>query len=405
MSKSISKITPLSNLQLCQHFDQLYQSVRNQLHTIQKQLSLPLNGGELALLESQLDQLETEISEMEVRFFESKLKKFQLPLSVAKNFHEVFPNPEKRLEVLSYLLKQYNEQVQSHLYFGIIKVSEDIKYFYEADYDGRSEKGKHGLNSPAGLDFTGETFIMPTFQEAMAWFQPDQLREYQEMLDQDLQPELQLTPLAKTLLTLAKHLDARKEDINIKVGHDLLSQNTAEKINKPSLDESTLIYEPVEISLPKQSIHDLIITKGLSKSELIQKYHGWLVEFVSMRPELPEDSDKRHNDNGLKLSNAEKIVKYRQKNRGLGYENYLVAQMKALFKPKYFLLDSYSDDSGAEHQTCLPESICPTEHGLSFGMWSCGRVLLGGTHIDAPDSRFRFRRAIRGIRPNPTPSS
>lgn len=313
---------------------------------------------------SKPDEASTEVKEIQ----EDLEKDYQRTIETLR-FYDQLPDPDNAGELISSPLLQEDSDKPG-------------TYFYEADYDGTGEAdGK-------GEDFRGKKFIMPTFAEVLSWLTSDQVKLYKEMKEQGLEPRLRLTPIAMTIRSMGKRIDAKKAELEI---------NTDDTFVLGTIKDHELIYEAEEF----MAIDDgkkLGITGGQSKSQWVKEQNGWVVDIVATKEELTADEDKKTKEikkgkktKTVEYTNAEKTEKYMEdaKNRGysgLGYETYLTAQMDALREKKP--LDGKT-------WTILPASSLKDQDTIAVGYWFDDYVLLSGDGAEYQDDVFRFRRSVR----------
>lgn len=270
-------------------------------------------------------------------------------------------------------------------------------YFYEADYDGSGETipdpadPTKRIENPVAEDFSGKHFTMPTFPEMLSWLTTDQVKLYNEMKEQGLEPKLQLAPIAMNIRTMGQMIDAKRAELEI---------NTSDTYVWDGIKDHELIYEADEF----KAIDDgkkLQVSGGKSKSKLISEHNGWLIDIVSTKQNLEADEDKKTMldvdvDRGgesteVEYTNAEKTEKYMEdcKERGyngLSYETYLTAQMDALRNKKPL------EERGF---TILPASSLTNQDIVAYGFWNDDRVDLDRYGAYDRLDNLRFRRSVR----------
>ncbi len=260
-------------------------------------------------------------------------------------------------------------------------------YFYEADYDGSAETipdptdlTKRIPNTDA-VNFVGTKFTMPTCAEVLSWLTVDQVRLYNEMQVQGLEPKLQLSPIALNIRTIGRRIDAKRAELRIN------RQNT---FVWDQIKDNELIYEADKF----EAIEDgkkLKITGGKSKSHWINENNGWTIDIVATKEDLHENNDRI-----LILTNPEKTEKLMKEFRaegysGLGYETFLTAQMDAVRRGKPLENGHWI----ATPCTVLPESSLYAQNNISIGYWSDGHFYLYACSADSKFDSFCIRRSVR----------
>ncbi len=303
------------------------------------------------------------------------------------------------VELIGTLSADYLKATENLAWYGILESAEDGKRFYTADYDGSSELDGKGEN------FTGKKITIPEFSEVIGWLTPANAALYREYKEKGLEPRLQLTPLALKLRTLAGKLDAKKAEINARAGSELIKKDTFiwDKKETGEIDESQLCYEPEQFEASEDG-KSLTVGNGLTKSELINKYNGWLVQIVPMKQDLDADPDKISKEitkdgkaKKIELINAEKSALYMKEARGrgesgMGYEDDLIAQMNSLAGAPPKPLEK-------DYWTILPESTFTKKEIVAGGFWCDDRVDLGGGGSSSQFRNLRCRRSVRLLRP------
>lgn len=311
-------------------------------------------------------------------------------------------------EIQADLEKDYQKSIETLQYFGTKDetgeftslLQEDAEnpgtYFYEADYDGSAETipdpadSTSRIPNPTAANFTGHRFTMPTLPEVLSWLSAEQIKIYKEMKEKGLEPKLQLTPIAKSIRSLAKSVADKRE------GPGGLEEILGKKLQADTvyvwddIKDHELVYDASGF----KAIDDgkkLQVTGGKSKSQLINENKGWIIDFVATKQNIDADEDKKTKKVGAKdieLTNAEKTEKYLQDypEQGLGYEAYLLAQMEALRSGNPLEKATW---------TILPGSSLTDQNIIAYGYWDDDYVrlhrVLAGHQLD----NLRFRRSVR----------
>ncbi len=335
-----------------------------------------------------------EILDKQITAIAAAIQKAQYCSKIATG--ELAPEVEELIGTLS---ADYLKATENLAWYGILESAEDGKRFYTADYDGSAEPDGKGEN------FTGEKIPMPEFSEVIGWLTPANAALYREYKEKGLEPRLQMTPLALKLRTLAEKLDAKKEEINTRAGSELIKKDTFiwdKKMETGEIDESQLCYEPEQLEASEDG-KSLTVGNGLTKSELINKYNGWLVQIVPMKQDLDADPDKISKEiteggkvKKIELSNAEKSALYMKEARGrgesgMGYEDDLIAQMNSLAGDSPKPLEK-------DYWTILPESTFTKIEIIAVGRWDGVRVNLTMRNSSNQNYSLRCRRSARVLR-------
>ena len=253
----------------------------------------------------------------------------------------------------------YNTVEKNLDWYGLLETAEDGRKFYTADYDGTAEAGGKGYN------FMGKKFRMPTLPEILKGLTPDQIKLYNEYRGKGLKPYLQLTPIAVKIRTLAGKFDRKMKN------NTFISE----------MDERKLIYEPqtVEASADGQ---ELIVKNGLTKSQLIDKYEGWMVRIICRKTE--SDKGLGSPTIGRQASQYMKSSMKRGES-GMSYEDYLMLQMNAL-------AGDYPKPLDQEVWSLLPGSS--STEGVPAGSWAHDRVILDRMHSDQQNAQVGIRHSF-----------
>jgi len=235
---------------------------------------------------------------------------------------------------------------------------------------------------------------MPTLEEMFSRMTPEQIKLYNEMKAEGLEPRLQLTPIAKAIIVrnekgetiggLAKHIDDYK-------GYPKKTANTY--VSEEIKDEE-LIYEPESYETNEDG-KQLITIGGKSKSKWIKEHNGWLVDIVASVEKLEADPEIQTDANNKEYTNAVKKKKYIEKYtrrgfRGMSYESFAVAQMRALRNGKP--LDRF--DKGTFN--ILTDSSIQNTSLVSVGRYAgVGHVRLYCIDAGGSSGNARCRPAVR----------
>ncbi len=280
-------------------------------------------------------------------------------------------------EAMKVLALDYQDSIATLEEFKVVERKENGEIFYKGDYDGRKEAGGEGKN------FTDAEFTMPTLESIFARMTPEKIKLYAEMKEQGLEPKLQLTPIAKTIRSLAKHID----------GYKGYPKKTVDTFVWDEITDEELIYEPEDYETNNDG-KELITIGGNTKSKWIEENNGWIVDMVATIEELEADPEIQKNANNQEYANAEKTVRYHKKNksrgyRGMNYESYAVAQMRALRNGKP--LDRWRDST----INTLTDSSIQNTTLVAFGYWSSYHLSLVRSGAGGQDDSLRWRRTVR----------
>jgi hypothetical protein len=231
-------------------------------------------------------------------------------------------------EAMKALDLDYQDSIATLEEFKVIERRENGEIFYKGDYDPSKEKGYNKNNDSKNKHYLGKEYTMPTLEEIFAKMTPEKIKLYAEMKDEGLEPRLQLAPIAKTIRGLAKHIDDYK-------GYPQKTRNT---YVDPNIIDEELIYEPEDYETSEDG-KELITNGGKSKSKWIDENNGWIVDIVATVEELEADPEIKTDANNKEYTNAVKAKMYHKKYkkrgyRGMSYESYAVAEMRALRKGK-----------------------------------------------------------------------
>lgn len=314
---------------------------------------------------------------------------------IETKFGQIYDNLSEKflpLEIRKALSKDYQECVKNMSeFYNLIQADPEKpgRYFYQGDYDGSAEAGAKGRN------FNNEKFVMPTLPEIFEMLTKDQIRLYQQMREKGLEPKLQLTPIALKLRTIAAKLDAKKDKINEVAGKKLLHTDTYIEDDKEEdgvIDETKLIYEPKTVEAIEND-KELYVGNGLSKSEFIKKYQGWLIQIVSSLEDLPVEKEIIYED-PIKKKQTRTFAKQISLNhkvlqktgyRGLSYESYLIAQMNKLKEGQVL---------EGRHWTVLSESSLIKSRIITYASWNGLHIVLGTYSAGNRDDGMRLRCSV-----------
>jgi hypothetical protein len=221
---------------------------------------------------------------------------------------------------------------------------------------------------------------MPTLEEIFAKMTPEKIKLYAEMKDEGLEPRLQLAPIAKTIRGLAKHIDDYK-------GYPQKTRNT---YVDPNIIDEELIYEPEDYETSEDG-KELITNGGKSKSKWIDENNGWIVDIVATVEELEADPEIKTDANNKEYTNAVKAKMYHKKYkkrgyRGMSYESYAVAEMRALRKGKPLERKTF---------TIFTDSSTPRTSLVSYGCFGGDSVFLDYYNAGDTFGYVRCRPAVR----------
>lgn len=286
---------------------------------------------------------------------------------------------EKSIEkIFEDLEKQYEEQVEVWKFYNLAKENKEKPgtYFYEGSYDGSKEASGKGEN------FANMKFQLPTFHEVVRKFTKKEVKLYKEMLEQGLEPQLQITPIAMNIRDLAKKIDAKREDLKINKNDTYISRK---------MKDEELQYAPTSVRAI-QNGKRIEIRGGKGKSEWIKENKGYLIDIVPMKRDLEADESIQKDKKSGKVNyNAVQAENYFQKLKkaglvSMGFESYLLAQMRALKAGK-----PIETDTG----TLLLDSGLTDSQFLAVGRWGVAGVLLDGSDADGQFVALRCRGAAR----------
>lgn len=275
---------------------------------------------------------------------------------------------EKFPELEGFKLKMgidYRESVDILREFGVLKEGETS---YESDVEGLD------------VDENGnpQRFEMPTMAEVMSWLTEKDLALYKSMEKEGLEPKLQLTPIGRSIRSLGSAIDQH-----------LTMEGQEETYIWNGINDAELIYEPegYDASNPNQ----LVKIGGMSNKEWVLKNKGWLVEIVATKQHLEADPAIQKDPQGQVRTAAQQTALYTEKlkqegKRGLTFESYLAAQMRALKNQKPMESDFWT----------VPIDSALADNGLvSYSNWYGAQVRLGRGVADNQNHRLRVRPSGR----------
>lgn len=280
--------------------------------------------------------------------------------------------PEKIKESLT---AEYKKCIEDMKWYELIKEDKERgEFYYEADYDGTNEEDENG-NQVKGKNFEGHKYKMPKLKDILNKLTVKQIKLIQEMEANGLKPKLQLTPIGYNIKTIAGKLDAKKDEIG-----GLFTYETY--VWKEKLDQE-LIYEAKSFKASNDG-KKKYVKEGLTKSQYIKKYKGWVIDIVATKQEMEEEKPG---------TNAQKTEAFMQEAiqkgyRGLSYESYLLAQMQALKVDPQKPLDTVNF-------TILPESSLTDSRLIARAYWDFGQVSLRGYCSDYDNLCLRLRGSVR----------
>jgi len=279
---------------------------------------------------------------------------------------------EKFPELEGFKLKMgidYRDSVDILREFGVLAEGETS---YQSDVEGLDvdENGKP------------QRFEMPTMAEVMSWLTEKDLALYQSMEKEGLEPKLQLTPIGRSIRSLGSAIDQH-----------LTMEGQEETYIWNGINDEELIYEPegYDASNPNQ----LVKIGGMSKKEWVLKNKGWLVEIVATKQDLEADPAIQKDPQGQVRTVAQQTALYADKlkqegRKGLTFESYLAAQMRALKNQKPLEDDFW---------TVALDSAIADNSLVSYSDWHGDRVFLAG---DGANVQFSYLRVRPSGRVNPS---
>lgn len=264
-----------------------------------------------------------------------------------------------------------------------------IKQTLEKDYDDSIQTMTfYDLLNPDGrtytadyAEFTGQKFPLPTKSEILSRLTPKNLKLYQKMEIQGLQPKLQITPIAFKIRTLAQKLDAKKAGM----------ENTGNTYICEEIKDEELQYAPTSIKASPDG-QEIQITGGLTKSQWIRKNAGLLIDIVPLKPEMSVDPKIQNAKDGTTINyNAFLAEKYAAETKKAGftpmsYESYLLAQMQAIKAGAPLESINYS--------LLLDSNLKPPQH-LACAGWNGVNVSLDKDISAIRDDSLRLRASVR----------
>ena len=276
--------------------------------------------------------------------------------------YEYFNSPEAVLE-LKEIIKTLDGRERLRLQLILDYISQiEIFEFYEVLAPGKTSYTSDYAETE------GEEYEMPTMQEIFSYLKPYQIKIYEEMEKDGLEPKLQLTPIGLNIRTLASKID----------GNKTMPNQTDTFISDKAID-ATLKYAPTgyDASNPKK----LITIGGKTKAEYIRENNGWLVDIVATKQNIEPDLDIQKDSAGKIRTIAEQISMHNKKMKnegktGLSNESYLTAQMRALKNKQPIDKDFW---------TILLDSSIGNEDFVSSAIWSNDRV-----HLNNSFAYFRY---------------
>lgn len=362
MKRLLTKIRSASPKQKCQLADEVYVQVTMVLQNLYKQLNQTAPAGFSAIHIVSFEQPLDEIEEI-FNGLENLLSSLD-----SKEIARIRENIEK----------DYNETLEIWKFYEILNPDDKT---YTADYDGRAEAGQHGKNSPAGPDFTGQKFAIPTLPEILNRLKPAEMKLYRQMEKEGLQPKLQIAPIAFNIRTLGQKINAKRAELKI---------NTSDTYVWNNIKDSELLYAPTSIRAIKGG-SEIKITGGQSKSSWIKQNQGFLIDLVPTKPELTADPAIQKDQQGNTNHNAVQTEKHAAKAKHAGYtpmsyESYLSAVMRAIKAGKPLEDDTFT--------LLLDSNLIDTEI-LASGCWASGCVSLYGGNAVNQSVNLHLRSSVR----------
>lgn len=333
-------------------------SLKMQLNQIDQTPSNLLSSADIATFEKQLDEVEVILSELE-----SLLSGLDI-----KEIKHIRQNIEK----------DYAEILEIWKFYEILNPDGRT---YTADYDGTAEAGNHGKNSPAGTDFTGQKFTIPTLPEVFSFLRPAKMKLYLQMEKDGLEPKLQITPIALNIRTLAQKIDAKRQQLKICASDAYVWDE---------IKDTKLQYAPTSIKAIKGGM-EIEIKGGKSKSEWIIENQGYLIDLVPTKQELEADpaiqKDQLGDVNYTPVQAERYLTKAKQAGYSpMSYESLLLAQMRAIKVGKPLHKSDF---------TSLLDSNLRSSHGSTMGCWSKDRVYLARCYGNNRSDLLRLRSTVR----------
>ena len=267
--------------------------------------------------------------------------------------YEYFNSPEAVLE-LKEIIKTLDGRERLRLQLILDYISQiEIFEFYEVLAPGKTSYTSDYAETE------GEEYEMPTMQEIFSYLKPYQIKIYEEMEKDGLEPKLQLTPIGLNIRTLASKIDGHKT-----MPSQLDTFISARIINK------NLKYAPTGYDARNQN--KLKTLGGVSKAQYIKANKGWLIDIVATKKDLQPDPYIQTDDSGTEYTNAQKTEIYfknlKEKGmQGLCYESDIVAQMRALKE---------GEPLEKDFLTILPDSSIDNEDFVSCAVWNYVQVSL-----------------------------
>lgn len=286
--------------------------------------------------------------------------------------YEYFNSPEAVLE-LKEILKTLDGRERLRLQLILDYISQiEVFEFYEVLKPGETSYVSDYSETE------GKEYEMPTLQEIFSYLKEYQIKLYEEMEKEGLEPKLQLTPIGLNISTLASNIDR----------HKTMPDQTNTFINNIIIDKN-LKYAPTvyDASNPNK----LVTIGGISKAEYIRANKGWLVDIVSTRQDLEFDPDIMTDNSGNEYTIAQKTAMYFKKLKekgmqGLCYESYLTAQMRVLKEGNLLEKDVW---------IILSDSSIDKQYFVSGAYWSNDRVLLYSSLAYSRSDNLCCRSSVR----------
>jgi MoxR-like ATPase len=255
--------------------------------------------------------------------------------------------------------------------YDIFKEDPMGRLYYETGWDE--------ADSPETIQmlkkFEGRKFFVPTEDQLKSKLTPQLLQKFKEMEEAELEPKIVITPLALSIRSLAKKLDAEKGNISI------LTQDTF--INN-EINDAKLGYQPTEVKAAEDG-QKLEMSGGKSKADLIEEHDGFLITVVSGVEEMKQHKDYKKEDyNGTQLERFHNDIKEKDE-QGQIYEEYLAAEMLLLTKNIVIDKANWSALTGVD----------PKNTGLvPYGYWRVNRVSLRCSYASLQDYGLRCRSSV-----------
>jgi len=313
----------------------------------------------------------------------SNLEKLSIDV---KLLHQELKHQVEFGDILEKLTQDFEDNVKTQLYFNtIIKNPEQPgAYQYIADYDGTNEAGGKGQ------DLRNKVYMMPTLEEVLDLMNPKETQQYRQMLKKNLEPKLQITPLAYNIDTLTKKIDDKNGKISV-----LNRETTFEN----EIHGNEFLYD-FETLRSTDNGRKLTVTGGKSKSSFIQENNGWLIEIIPMKENIAPEIDKEKELTGRFRTHGERAELYFNELQShgevsLNFESYLIAKMNSLNvsssgnSPRPKELESKS-------LTMLLGSLPADNQSISCSYQENGKTCLSLDEIGGVGQGYRTcRRSIR----------